>query len=307
MAEKKSNSKWIIIISILVIFSIVSFVTAGILSLFISPGLDIGDGNIAVIKVNGPILISDDGGFMSGGVASSTTIVSLIEAAAENSNIKAILFEINSPGGSPVASDEIATAIKKANKTTVSLIRESGASGAYWIASSTDHIIANRMSITGSIGVYSSMFDFSGFMNDKNISYNLVKAGKYKGIGSPYKELTPQERYQIQKRIDKIHEFFIQEVADNRNMTYESVENLATGLWYLGVEAKELGLVDELGGKFEVIDYLEKELNITADLVTYEFTRSIFDSLFSVSTDGFYSIGLGIGDSIQEKEEGIKL
>ena len=82
----------------------------------------------------------------------------------ENKDIKAIVLEINSPGGSAVASDEIASAVKKSNKPTVAVIREAGASGGYWIASSTDHIIANRMSITGSIGVISSYLEFSGLI-----------------------------------------------------------------------------------------------------------------------------------------------
>ena len=306
--SRSSNSKWVIIISILIVFSIISLIIAGVLSLFLAPSsISTGDGNVAVIKINGPITVENNEGFMSKDVASSTTIVSLIEAASKNPKIKALLFEINSPGGSPVASDEIANAIKKENKTSVALIREVGASGAYWVASSTDYIVANRMSITGSIGVYSSMFDFSGFMNDYNITFNLIKAGKYKGIGSPYKELTPEERYQVQKRINKIHKFFIQEVADNRNMTYESVEKLATGIWYLGVEAKDLGLIDKLGGKAEAIKYIETKLNITADLVPYEFKTSIIDSLFSVSSNGFYSMGKGIGDSIKEKDVGIRV
>ncbi len=302
MKKEKSNmGKWIVIISVLVIFCVLSFIVAGILGLFITPNMD--DGNVAVIKINGPITISESEQLISSQSASSTVIVSLIEEADKNPEIKAILLDINSGGGSPVASDEIAQAVKNTNKTTISVIRELGASGAYWIASASDHIIANRMSITGSIGVYSSMFDLSGFLEDNNVTYNLIKAGKYKGIGSPFKELTPEERYQVQKRINLIHDFFIEEIAVNRNLSYKEVEKLATGLWFLGSEAKDMGLVDELGGKNEAIDYIEKKLNITVDLVTYEYRRSLFDSFFMISSDSFYSIGQGIGDSVKEKEE----
>ena len=111
------------------------------------------EGNVALITIEG--VITTDGGASTIGetTISSSQITEFLADAEANKDIKAIVLEINSPGGSAVASDEIASAVKKSNKPTVAVIREAGASGGYWIASSTDHIIANRMSITGSIGV----------------------------------------------------------------------------------------------------------------------------------------------------------
>ena len=302
------KNKWISIIIVLVIFSLISLIVAGILSFFMSPqGISSGPGNVAVIDIKGTIVVDSNDNLFSDSVASSTDIVKLIEAADENPNIKAILFNINSGGGSPVASDEIAQAIKNTNKTTVSLIREMGASGAYWIASATDYIIASRMSITGSIGVYSSYLEFSGFLNDKNISYNLIKGGKYKNVGSPFKELTDEERNLIQEKIDKIHDFFIDEVAQNRNMSEEDVRELANGMWYLGVEAKDLGLVDELGGKKEAKAYLKENIGEDVEFVNYGFKKSVFDSLFGISDTSSYYIGKGIGESLIKEEKGIRV
>jgi protease-4 len=304
--ENKKNSSWIWILVILVMFSVLSMIIAGILSLFLIPSSgfqQVGNGNVAIISVKGPIVLDGSSDIFSGSVAASNTIISLIKEAEENDKIKAIVLDINSPGGSPVPSDEIAAAIKESNKTTVALIREVGASGAYWIASAADKVYANRMSITGSIGAYSGYLEFSEFIDDYNITYNLIKSGKYKAIGSPLKELTPEERYQLQLRVNKIHDFFIEGVAENRNMSIEEVEKLADGLWYLGSESKDLGLVDELGSKEDVRKYLEEELGEKVNFVRYEYKGSIFDSIFALSSEGYYNIGKGIGDSMKLEEK----
>ncbi|MBI2130309.1 S49 family peptidase, partial [Candidatus Woesearchaeota archaeon] len=152
--------------------------------------------------------------------------------------------------GSPVASEEIANAIKKTNKTSVAWIREIGTSGAYWVASSTDYIIASRVSITGSIGVIASYTEFSGIMKDYNLTYRRLISGKYKDIGDPFKELVPEEQEILQSYLDSIRDYFVEEVAKNRNMKKQEVEKAANGLFYLGGEAKKLGLIDEIGRSF---------------------------------------------------------
>ena len=108
-------------------------------------------------------------------------------------------MEINSPGGSAVASDEIATAVKNAKKPVISLIREVGASGGYWVASASDYIIANRMSITGSIGVISSYLEFSGLMEKYGVGYERLVAGENKDLLTPYKKLEADQKALVQK------------------------------------------------------------------------------------------------------------
>ncbi|MBI4983237.1 S49 family peptidase [Candidatus Woesearchaeota archaeon] len=141
-------------------------------------------GNVALIKIEG-VITSDGSSYLGSATVSSPEIINFIQEADQDPKIKAILLEINSPGGSPVASDEIGTAVKRAKKPTIAVIREVGASGGYWIASAADHIIANRMSITGSIGVYSSYLEFSGLMEKYGIGYERLVAGEHKDTGFP--------------------------------------------------------------------------------------------------------------------------
>src|SRR3989338_178321 len=137
--------------------------------------------------------------------------------------MSAISSEINSPGGAPVASYELASAIKKINKTTIAVIREVGASGAFWAATAANKIYANQMSLTGSIGVLASHLEFAGIMQKYNVTYRGLVAGKYKDAGTPYKQMTTDEQAIYQKILDKLHEQFINAVAQNRKMSFEQV------------------------------------------------------------------------------------
>ncbi len=254
---------------------------------------ELATGNVAVIPIEGMIQTEDGSSFMPG--TKSETIVNLIDDALKNDKIKAILLEINSPGGTPVATDEIATAVKEANKTTVAVIRESGASGAFWIATAADKIFANRMSVTGSIGVQASRLEFTGLIADYNVTYRKLTAGRLKDAGSIYRNMTPEEQQLFQNILDKLHNEFIKTVAENRHLSEEHVRNLATGFVYLGSEAKELGLVDELGGKKEALKYIEKTLNITAEPVEYSEHKTFFQELTGLTSENFYQIGRGLG------------
>lgn len=274
----KKNKNWGLI-KFFIIIVVISYIFASFLGLFINQQ---ESGNIAIIKVWGPITLTSSQGLFSENVASSNEIVSLIEKADKNNMIKAIILDINSPGGSPVASDEISLAIKNANKPVISVIREIGASGAYWVASSSDYIFANRMSITGSIGAYSSFLEFSGLFDDYNISYNIIKSGKFKDLGSPFKEMTAEERHLLQQRIDIIHDFFVQEIANNRNLSYEHVDKVADGMFHLGNQALELKLIDELGSIKDALKYIENKLDIKSNPVNYKIRRGFFDSFIGL-------------------------
>lgn len=277
-SEKSSRMIWIVLAILFIAGLIV--ILFGVIILFMgniaSPR---GDGNVALIPIKGMIVTDDGLGLFSKGVASSTKIIEQIKAADTDPSIKAIIFEINSPGGGAVASDEIARVIKATNKTTVAWIRDVGASGAYWIASSTDAIVANRMSITGSIGVISSYLEFSGLEQRYNVTYQRLVAGKYKDIGSPFKPLTTEEELFMQERLDTIHNVFIEEVAHNRNLPVEQVTELANGLFYLGQESKDLGLVDILGSKEDAIMYIEEVLGIKVTLKEFKERKSVLDLL----------------------------
>ena len=296
--EPQQSFRWGYAVFVLLLLMVLGFIAVGIISLFVGVDVESLSGNVALIPIEGIILGSDDSGSLFETVASSQDIVELIEKADKNPSIKAIVLQINSPGGSGVASDEIATAVKKTNKTTVAWIREAGASGAYWIASSTDYIVANRISVTGSIGVIASYLEFPGLLDRYNVTYRRLVAGKYKDIGSPYKEMTSEELALFQQDLDLMRDYFVNEVAKNRKMSKKDVDKIATGLFYLGSQAKELGLVDELGGKEEVINYIERKEGITAELVEYKKEKTLFEVLSQVMSKQSFFVGKGIGSSL---------
>ena len=290
MNEKdgKKQNKLFFIIKMLVLLVLLSIILAAAVGYFI----DSESGNTAMIYVDGPIVLSDPGAFSQS--ASAYDIVSFISQAAKDPQIKAIIISINSPGGSPVGSDEIGRALKEANKTTVAVIREIGTSGGYWVASAADHVIANRMSETGSIGVYGSYLAFPGLLERYNITYEQVNAGQYKDMASPFKELTPDERKVLEGLLNEIQDDFIQEVSANRNMSESRVREIATGIIFTGKTAKDLGLVDELGGIEEAKKYITKELNITPEIREYKKEASLVELLSGIVSRQSFSLGQGI-------------
>lgn len=270
----------------------------GILIIVIAGSDDgIGGGNVAVIAIHGPISASD-ATKLSGKAATADNIIELVKKAEDSSAVKAILLDINSPGGTAVGSAEIAEAIKNAKKPTVAVIREYGASGAYWIATAADHVIANRASITGSIGVIASSLEFGEFIEEYNISYRRMVAGRLKDIGTPYRSMTDEENMLFQQSLDELHAIFKEEVAANRNLPMEKVDELATGMFYTGEQALALGLVDQLGTKEEAKKYLEQQLGVEVEFTKYEKPKTLAEVLFSSFQDYAFTVGMGMGESV---------
>src|SRR3989338_8950149 len=139
----KNEGKYRVLLTILAVVIIIFVIIPISITL-----LESDSGNVALIPIEG-VLTSDGSSYLGSGTTSSQDIVQFIEQAEENSQIEAIILEINCNGGTPVATDEVAQAVAKAQKPVVAVIREVGASGCYWVASATDHVIANSMSITG--------------------------------------------------------------------------------------------------------------------------------------------------------------
>ncbi len=291
---------WLFIIILIVILAFLSFFIAGIASLFIESDVEVtGSGNVALIPVKGELVTDDDFSLFGADVTTSTDIIKLIEKADKNPTVKAFLFEINSPGGSAVASEEVASAIKKLKKPKVAWIREAGASGAYWIASSTDYIIASKMSVTGSVGVLASYLDFSRFIQRYNISYERLVSGRFKDTGTPFRELTDEERKKFQQKLDLIHQEFLNQVIANRKLSNAQANKISTGEFFLGSEALDLALIDEIGSKDEALRYVEKKLNITVSVVEYKKRKGFFESLSETMNEKFFYLGRGIGSSVQ--------
>ncbi len=257
--------------------------------------------NVAVIPIEGTIMSNKQTGLLTSKVATSDEIIKLINEAKKDKTIQGVIFKINSPGGSVVGSKEIGNSIKNLGKPTISVIREVGASGGYWIASATDYIIADEMSITGSIGVIGSGLEYSGLMEKYGVSYNRLIAGEFKDTGSPYREMTEEEKKIMLGKLGLIHDAFIKEVALNRNISYNDVKKIANGEFYLGIQAKEFGLIDSFGGIEDGREYFKAKLNVTnVKLLEKKSKTGLLDALTSAFFEGMFFIGKGISSGFKE-------
>jgi protease-4 len=174
--------------------------------------------------------------------------------------VRALIVDIDSYGGLPVAGEEIANALKKTPIPTVAVIRTAGLSSAYWAASGADHIVASRNSDVGSIGVSLQLRNFVEKNRKEGIRVTSITSGQYKGIGDPNRELTPEEKKLLQQDVDAIHSNFVDAIAENRGMERSLVATYANGASVLGSKALEQGLIDEIGDLDEAKAFLEKEI-----------------------------------------------
>ncbi len=289
------KNKWVFIALFLLFMTFASFVVASVLSFFFGEGVGAASGNVARIPITGIILSGESQSYLGEQVAHAQELVDFIKKADARPELKAIVLDISSPGGSAVASEMVAHAVATANKTVYAFIREQGTSGAYWVASAADKISAHELSVTGSIGVISSYLEFSGLLQDYNVTYQRLIAGKYKDIGTPFRKLTPEEELMLQKQLDVIHDAFITAVAENRHLPKEKVTALATGMFYLGKEAKEMGLVDELGNEDDVTALLQRDLQLTeVHYVDYKKEKTFLDVLERLTTNFGFWVGRGV-------------
>ncbi len=184
-------------------------------------------------------------------IMGSDTIAEAIRKAVEDRNVKAILFRIDSPGGSYVASDtiwrEVARA-RKEGKPVIASLGSTAASGGYFIAVAADKIVAQPATITGSIGVFGGKMVTSGFWNKLGVTWDEVHTSRNADAWTQAKDLTPEQRMRMGKWLDRVYSDFTSKVARGRNLSGDEVEKIAKGRIWTGEDAKKLGLVDELGG-----------------------------------------------------------
>ncbi len=202
---------------------------------------------LALVRIEGVITESED-------------IVRQIKKYREDSSIKGIVLRIDSPGGAVGPSQEIYKEVLKTTegKKVVASMGGLAASGGYYIASAANRIFANPGTITGSIGVIMAFSNFEELMKKLGLKTTVIKSGKFKDVGSPVRELTEEERKILQNVSDDIHGQFIEAVAKGRNLKIESVKELADGRIFSGRQAKEAGLIDELGTLEDAISYATK-------------------------------------------------
>ena len=236
---------------------------------------------IGLLHITG--IITSGGGasspFAVGG-AGSERLVDLLDRAAQDDDIKAIVLRIDSPGGSAVGSaevyDEIMRLRRGRHKPIVVSMGDAAASGGYYIASSADHIFANPGTLTGSIGVIMEMPALSGLMKRFGVDLNVIKSGKFKDIGNPARPMTPQERALMQAMIMEIYDRFVTAVAQGRHLPKSAVLRIADGRVLTGTQALRYHLVDDLGGLKQAEDYAAKQGGITGKPVIEELGKKSF-------------------------------
>ncbi len=203
--------------------------------------------SIYLIKLEGVISGSSSVSILGSSIITPEYIIEQFNEAEKNPNVKAILIRVNSGGGSAAASQEIYEELKKVTKPVVVSVGDICASGAYYISCAADKIVANKTSSVGSIGVILQIPNLEELYKKLGIKYTTIKQGKYKDVGSTDRPLTAEEEELFKQQTFKIYDQFIKDVSQSRKISEAKVREIATGWVYLGTEAKELGLVDEIG------------------------------------------------------------
>jgi len=254
---------------------------------------------VAVIPIEGEIGYESSGN--SDAVVTPENVQDAMEKAESDSSVSSILIKINSPGGSPVASEEIMNTINSSKKPVVVWISDTGASGAYLAASAADKIIASPSSMVGSIGVIMELTDLSKYYENNGIDKYSIKAGEYKDMGSDYRPLTSTEKSMLQSMVNEDYSHFINIVAVNRNLSVNYTKTIAEGKIYTGTQAKDLKLVDDTGGEKQALNVAAKLGGIkgTYNTVDINPTSGILDILNNMSSRIAYSIGMGIGNNLK--------
>jgi protease-4 len=257
-----SSRRWIWIVAIVVV---VLAVVVGMMAMWVSAiksisgddtGATFSGSSIAVVDVSGVILDADK-------------VDKELEKFGDDSNVKAIILHINSPGGGAAASQEIYHEVlrvrQQKHKRVVASIESVGASGAYYIASASDKIYCNPASVVGSIGVIMEWTNYGDLLRWAKLKNITISKGDLKDAGDPTRDLTPQEQAYFQGLVDNMYGQFVHDVAIGRHMDDAKVLPLATGQVWTGEQALPLGLVDAEGGFRDALNDTAKAVGISGD------------------------------------------
>ncbi len=206
---------------------------------------------------------------LQGVILSPKQVVSQLKKFAEDDSIKAIILHVNSPGGGVAASEEIYCEVKRIRdskkKRIVASIETVGASGAYYIASASDKIYADKGSIVGSIGVIANWVNYAELLQWAKLKSITMKAGEFKDTGNPAREMTPAEKEYMQALIDNMHTQFIQAVAEGRKMKESDIRLIANGKVWTGEQAFPMKLVDQIADFEDVVKDTAKSVGIKGE------------------------------------------
>ena len=248
------------------------------------------DGKVLVIHVRGIISDEPREGFMRSRPSMVQEVVSQLRLAGKDENVKAVIFKIDSPGGSVTASDilynEIEVFKERTGAKVVAAMMGLTASGGYYISLPADYILAHPTTITGSIGVIFTRPRVTSLMHKVGIDVNVNKSGKNKDIGSPFRAATPEEEKIFQNLTDRLAVRFVDLVVRHRKLEPEIIAEISTARVYLANEALELGLVDEIGYLDKAVRQAKKIAGLpeNAKVVVYRRTEYPDDNLYNTAT-----------------------
>lgn len=255
----------------------------------VRPDVYFGSDKIAVIYASGQIFDGEGDDTSIG----SEPLSKAIRAARNDKKVKAIVMRVNSPGGSAVASEVIRREVELAAKDKPFIVSMGNyaASGGYWISSSSDYIFADPNTLTGSIGVFGTMPNLKGFLNDKiGLTFDEVKTNENSDFGSLTKPMTPYQLAMMQKHVTSTYNDFITLVADTRNLSKTFVDSIGQGRVWSGKDALKIGLVDELGGMESAIAYAAEQANLSSySIKEFPKQKDLFESLFMTETQEYYA------------------
>ncbi|MEQ9481873.1 signal peptide peptidase SppA [Coleofasciculus sp. F4-SAH-05] len=194
-------------------------------------------------------------------------------------SVKAVVLRVNSPGGSATASEIIQREVKltRDSKPVIISMGDIAASGGYWISTYGNRIFAEPNTVTGSIGVFGLLMNVQQIANENGITWDVVKTGRFADTQTVSRPKTPQELALIQNIVNQVYSKFLDKVAESRKLPKDKVAQIAQGRVWSGIDAKQLGLVDEIGGLDDAIEYAVKEANLGKDWKLEEYPR--FQSL----------------------------
>jgi protease-4 len=228
-------------------------------------------GRVAIVRLYGPI---------SGG-ARTADWIELIRRIRESTKVPAVVLDIDSPGGSATASDDMFLALERlaAKKPLVAAIRGTGASGSYLAAMAARRIVTQPHAVVGSIGVISAGPRLPRLLDRIGVTVTENRAGRLKGIGAPWRDETDEERAKEQAIVDAFYDAFVARVVGGRHLSDARVRELATGEVWLGEEAVALGLVDEVGDLERAVELAAEAAGVPAKGAPVRLRRSLFDRL----------------------------
>ena len=289
MSENNDKTSLGVIIGILAFFLLVFIFSVGaVYSLLADETMP--QNAIGVIEIKGPI-------------ESAAQTIHDIQAFTDNDEIQAMLIRIDSPGGSVSASQELVEAIQTIHKPVVISMGNMAASGGYYVACAGPKIYANPGTLTGSIGVISQILEFKDLMEFLMIRVHTVKTGTLKDAGSPFREFSETDKAYFTAMGIEILDQFVEHVAKARNLPKEKIQQLADGRVWTGREAKNLGLIDEIGGMNTAIAALKKEANLKGKYTLVYPTKDTNALLNSLLTEGASEIFDGFRASAQKASQ----